>query len=663
MTVVLFALSLVSVPDVFTGPAVVAQAALVDAPIAEVTVFSDRARVRRTARARLGTGPQALRFPDLPGAVLIDTVRMASPSARVLRIETTPVERERISIERVDALLVEIESLSDRLAAVSAELETARGELSLMDQLRPSTPIGDERQTILGIHPDTWRAVFGFRHERTLAARVEMQTIAEKHAELREELARKQAEVRELNLGGFSDRKLEVLVVVQGQRAGTAELVLEYFVPGASWKPTYELHFEPAGKKVTLKTAGIVQQATGETWKNVRLELSTAIPGQGIEAPKLLTWTLGEKREFIPRPRPQKAMAGPQRFSVPTPQPVFEDAERVARLAAVRARLGTLQQMASMDQQQIGGLIDGRGAKTGALYKQKEMAFGGDLAVNAPPPPPSPSPRRESRDRIVAISLSADSESADSGSFFGFSGSTFREPEPVTRSLALRDARGYRAPNFTDRMLPAVLAGGLDYVYAAPVRATVPSTGEQLSVPLASESFPVKLFYEATPSLASTAYLRAAVRNRRAKPILAGPANIFVRGDFVAEASLKTTGPGGDAELPLGADEDIRITHTMVPATKTEGVFSKEDVTVYTVTIEIGNYKKHDVRVKIFDQLPKTRNEEIEISLVDTKPLTAFGPDAKGILGWEIDVPAGKTTTIMFRYQIERPADWQLRQQ
>lgn len=261
---------------------------------------------------------------------------------------------------------------------------------------------------------------------------------------------------------------------------------------------------------------------------------------------------------------------------------------------------------------------------------------------------------------MPTVALAADSES-DEGFSLSFGGGSRSEPT-VTKNLALRD-RGYRAPKFRDRMLPAVLAGGLDYVYAAPAKANVPSSNKQLRVPLASETFPVKLFYEATPSLASTAYLRASVRNRRAKPILAGKANIFVRGDFVAEADLKTTGPGGDAELPLGADEDIRITHTLVPATKTEGVFSKDDVTIYTVTIEVGNYKKHDVRVKIFDQLPKTRNEDIEISLVDTKPLTAFGPDAKGILGWEIDVPAGKTTKIIFRYQIERPADWQLQQQ
>ena len=31
--------------------------------------------------------------------------------------------------------------------------------------------------------------------------------------------------------------------------------------------------------------------------------LSTAIPGRGIDAPELLTWTLGERSEFVPQLR------------------------------------------------------------------------------------------------------------------------------------------------------------------------------------------------------------------------------------------------------------------------------------------------------------------------------------------------------------------------
>ena len=104
-----------SVPEVVLSAATVA--APVDAAIAEVTVFSDRARVRRRGKlaATRGAGPTIVQFADLPGAVFIDTIRVAAEGARVLRVEATPVERERLSIEQARKWLDELDVVNDAL--------------------------------------------------------------------------------------------------------------------------------------------------------------------------------------------------------------------------------------------------------------------------------------------------------------------------------------------------------------------------------------------------------------------------------------------------------------------------------------------------------------------------------------------------------------------
>ena len=51
--------------------------------------------------------------------------------------------------------------------------------------------------------------------------------------------------------------------------------------------------------------------------------------------------------------------------------------------------------------------------------------------------------------------------------------------------------------------MPAVSAGGLDYVYQAPTKATIPSSGKQVKIPLASQTFKASAFHEATPALAA----------------------------------------------------------------------------------------------------------------------------------------------------------------
>jgi uncharacterized protein (TIGR02231 family) len=233
----------------------------------------------------------------------------------------------------------------------------------------------------------------------------------------------------------------------------------------------------------------------------------------------------------------------------------------------------------------------------------------------------------------------------------------------VARGLRLSSATSWQRPTFSDPYLPAVSAGGFDVVFPAPLPATVPSQADTVRVPLAVRTYDVTTFYEATPSLATTAYLKATVKNGAQVPLLAGPASVFVKGSFAGDATLATTGPGGVLELPLGADEDIRLTRTVVPTTRREGfVVGEQDVTDYAVRIEVGNYKKRPVTIRVVDQIPKTSVDKIAIDLVTTSPPTSTPPDGDGLLRWSVDVPAGGSKTLTFTYRVARPKGWRLSQ-
>ena len=108
----------------------------------------------------------------------------------------------------------------------------------------------------------------------------------------------------------------------------------------------------------------------------------------------------------------------------------------------------------------------------------------------------------------------------------------------------------------------------------------------------AAQTFDAETVYEATPSLDTTAYVKARVKNGTGRPLLRGPTTIFVGGEFVGQGELQTTGPGGEIGFPLGADENVRLIRNVVPSTERKGVFSKDDVTTYAVELQVGNYKK-----------------------------------------------------------------------
>ena len=140
-----------------------------------------------------------------------------------------------------------------------------------------------------------------------------------------------------------------------------------------------------------------------------------------------------------------------------------------------------------------------------------------------------------------------------------------------------------------------------------------------------------------------------------------GQTNIFIAKSFSGQGTLETTGPGAMLELPLGADEDIRLLRTIIPQQRTEGVFNKEDITDYSIRIEIGNHKKQDISIRIHDQIPQTKQEKIKIEMQNVSPPTTVKPNSQGVFYWDLNIPSNESKVLEFRYSITRPKDWIIR--
>ena len=687
------------VPDVIVGPASAETSTRVEAPIAEVTVYSDRARVRRRGRVTVGAAVGVVRLPDLPGAAFLDTVRVAAVGARVIRVEATPIERERLEIEQATRLLDALDGVGDRLAAVEDRARADEWEVATLTRLSPASPVPeDKREGRKGLTIDvsSWWKALDFLGARTAAGRARLVRIADERRQLEAERDRLRADVAQLNQGGFSDRSVQVIVALEPTAGGPIDLELEYFVPGAHWKPAYTLLFSSARGQVTLETTAVVGQTSGEDWTRAALAFSTAIPGRGIDLPELLTWTLGERSEFVPVLHARIPPRVEPLLPMPAAQSLASEAHAVA-VELVRDRLARAarapapgevsissgntsavwdEALRVRDKREIHDLVASVSADE-PLTKQRPAASkgtpesseeierpDGEMVSARPAAAPAPEMAMEQdlsesgagwRDVVAAPRRTA---------MLGKSSSSVASAARVWPvSLSLFDATAARRPpRFVDPYLPAVSAGGLDFVYRAPTPTTVESSGKEVRVPLASQTFRADAFYEATPALATTAFLRARVRNDGKRPLLLGPATIFGDGEFVGVGEIRTTGPGGEIELPLGADQDIRLVRQIVPSGKTTGLILKSQETVYDVQLQVGNYKKQAVTVEVIDQLPVSRNDDVDVKLLATNPAPAKAPDTDGVIRWRVSIPPGETRTLKLSYQITRPKDWKLYQ-
>ncbi|MDP2341170.1 MAG: mucoidy inhibitor MuiA family protein [Deltaproteobacteria bacterium] len=259
--------------------------------IERVVVFADRAEVTRVITARCEGGAAAGVFVGLPEAI----------DPRTLRGDVDG-DATAVGVSTVRTALVE--SLDERVRTLRADT------LSANEQLAALTRAGNDDAERLGSvqsYGDYFRAlaVEEMRQPKPDASRWDEllnYLESESNAALARQVAR-DAEIRQLTRKRerFNARlaqlapaqaptALTATVAVKCGSSNTPRVRLSYVVPGATWKPEYDLRFTPPKSKTgegnaVLTVAGVVTQSSGEDWTEAELWLSTAKPALGGEAP------------------------------------------------------------------------------------------------------------------------------------------------------------------------------------------------------------------------------------------------------------------------------------------------------------------------------------------------------------------------------------------
>jgi len=155
----------------------------------------------------------------------------------------------------------------------------------------------------------------------------------------------------------------------------------------------------------------------------------------------------------------------------------------------------------------------------------------------------------------------------------------------------------------------------------------------------------------------------AEVKNTTGRPILRGHANLFAGTMFSGRSWLNTALPGKAIQLPLGVDDAIKVERHLTQKTVVQGVLFKDDVTEYTVQIEIANHHRYPIQVELEDQVPVKMGRKVEVKAFSSSPAMKLSrPEKLGKVTWQGRVGASSVKKLRFSFQIVRPKDWELRQ-
>ncbi len=215
-----------------------------------------------------------------------------------------------------------------------------------------------------------------------------------------------------------------------------------------------------------------------------------------------------------------------------------------------------------------------------------------------------------------------------------------------------------------DRAFQAqVRRSGLVVAFAARTAETVPSGGRPSVVSLARFDLAPEVHWIVRPVVTKKAYVAARVANTTGSPLPTGAARVFLGPDFVGRMQLEDWAQGKSIDLGLGVDRDVTVERERLENTRsTEGIFSKDTVHSRRFRITVENHHARAIAVRIRDQVPVSRDADIEVELTESSHTIADLPErerelnkARGILEWRLPVEASRTLDLRFGFDVSHP--------
>src|SRR6516164_4560252 len=246
-----------------------------DAPITAVTVFMDGARVRRRGTVNVEPGLRPVVIGGLPASVDPASVRVAArgPGLALLNVEVHRGYRADPLREEVARLRGEAERCRDAVRALDDEDAAVQARLDFLGHLSGAAAAALARAVGFGRagHDDLAQMAGHLSADTADALGRRRDIVARSRA------ARRELEAAERRLADAESRAgqpaayTDVSAILEAGAQSPAEIELSYHVPGAYWRPLYDLTLD--GEQLMVSYLAEVTQQTGEDWPAVELVL------------------------------------------------------------------------------------------------------------------------------------------------------------------------------------------------------------------------------------------------------------------------------------------------------------------------------------------------------------------------------------------------------
>jgi len=182
---------------------------------------------------------------------------------------------------------------------------------------------------------------------------------------------------------------------------------------------------------------------------------------------------------------------------------------------------------------------------------------------------------------------------------------------------------------------------------------SVPSDGKVNLIELQRLTADAEYRYKTIPKLKKEAYLTADISDWESLNLLNGEANIYFGNTFTGKTNLVTSQLSDTLNVSLGTDMSITVNREKrKDFTRTRLIGANRQETM-SFLISVRNNKNKDITITVFDQVPVSQNNSI-----DVEPVELSGGRLNSVTGevqWELQLGPRQTGELILTYTVKYP--------
>lgn len=589
----------------------------IESSIAGVTVFASGAQILRTATAAVLPGRTEIVFSGLSNQLEQQSLQLkADANITLLSVQAVKDFGSQRKLETDERNLTDRRAeLEDKLATDNRLLQVYKKEEAMLEK---NEAIGGQT----GVKTEELKQALDLHRTR-------MTEVLQKQLEIEKRIAAGQAELVRIaaQIGEIGKKRdsvnYTVTALIDSKETQNIKFQLLYTIKDAGWYPTYDMRVTDVSKPLNVLMNANVFQRSGETWKEVVIQLSTGNPGDNATPSQLQPWMISFYDPSVAWLKAQTKIPG-----VVSGRLVDESGAPI--VGATIMVKGT----------NIATTTDANG-----FFKLQNIPGNAVLVLSSV----GFSPKEiKAVPGYATITLNPASTALQEVVVTGYA------LAGKVAGVQIRGASSFKAEevqtvSMTTQYQPTAIVYKIDEKYS------IETDGKTTTIGIKKFDIPALYEYYAAPKLDPSAFLTAKVVAWQDYDLQSGETNIYYEGTYLGKTYLDLSTVNDTLSLSLGKDNSIRISRKLLKEFGAKKFLGGNKTESREFEITLLNAKKTPVNLIVQDQFPVSTNKEIDVE--DISATEAAIEKETGLVTWTLILSPGQEKKLQLSYVVKYPKD------